>query len=41
MGGEIIPIDGKTIRGSYDRNQGKSALHFIRPLAKVVTKSDN
>jgi predicted transposase YbfD/YdcC len=28
-GGEIIPIDGKTIRGSYDRNQGKSALHFI------------
>ncbi|MEA5620949.1 ISAs1 family transposase, partial [Cronbergia sp. UHCC 0137] len=26
MGGEIIPIDGKTIRGSYDRNQGKSAL---------------
>jgi predicted transposase YbfD/YdcC len=29
MGGEIIPIDGKTIRGSYDRNQGKSALHFI------------
>ena len=29
MGGEIIPIDGKTIRGSYDRNQGKSALHII------------
>jgi predicted transposase YbfD/YdcC len=29
MGGEIIPIDGETIRGSYDRNQGKSALHFI------------
>jgi hypothetical protein len=29
MGGEIIPIDGKTIRGSYDRNQGKSALHLI------------
>ena len=28
-GGEIIPIDGKTIRGSYDRNQGKSALHVI------------
>jgi hypothetical protein len=21
MAGEIIPIDGKTIRGSYDRNQ--------------------
>ncbi|BAY06294.1 transposase [Anabaena cylindrica PCC 7122] len=29
MGGEIIPIDGKTVRGSYDRNQGKSALHVI------------
>ncbi|MCC5664235.1 ISAs1 family transposase [Nostoc sp. CHAB 5784] len=29
MAGEIIPIDGKTIRGSYDRNQGKSALHVI------------
>lgn len=28
-GGEIIPIDGKTIRGSYDRNQGKSALHVV------------
>ena len=29
MGGEIIPRDGKTIRGSHDRNQGKSALHII------------
>jgi predicted transposase YbfD/YdcC len=29
MAGEVIPIDGKTIRGSYDRNQGKSALHVI------------
>ena len=29
MVGEIIPIDGKTIRGSYDRNKGKSALHVI------------
>jgi len=29
MAGEIIPIDGKTIRASYDRNQGKSALHLI------------
>jgi predicted transposase YbfD/YdcC len=29
MGGEIIPIDGKTIRGSYDRNQGVAALHLI------------
>ncbi|MCW5319062.1 ISAs1 family transposase [Nostoc sp. KVJ3] len=33
MGGEIIPIDGKTIRGSYDRNQGQSALHLISAWA--------
>ena len=33
MGGEIIPIDGKTIRGSYERNQGKSALHMISAWA--------
>jgi predicted transposase YbfD/YdcC len=33
MGGEIIPIDGKTIRGFYDRNQGKSALHMISAWA--------
>jgi predicted transposase YbfD/YdcC len=33
MGGEIIPIDGKTIRGSYDRNQSKSALHVISAWA--------
>lgn len=33
MKGEIIPIDGKTIRGSYDRNRGSSALHVISVLA--------
>lgn len=33
MEGEIIPIDGKTIRGSYDRNRGSSALHVISALA--------
>lgn len=33
MGGEIVPIDGKTIRGSYDRTQGKSALHVISAWA--------
>lgn len=28
MGGEVVPIDGKTIRGSYDRNQGcRSTAH--------------
>jgi hypothetical protein len=29
MSGEIMPIDGKTIRGSYDPNQSQSALHVI------------
>ncbi|NES69844.1 MAG: ISAs1 family transposase [Okeania sp. SIO2D1] len=29
VGGEVIPIDGKTLRGSYDRNKGKSALHLV------------
>ena len=33
MGGEVIPIDGKTIRGSYDRNQGQSALHIVSAWA--------
>ncbi len=33
MGGEIIPIDGKTIKGSYDRNQGQEALHVISAWA--------
>jgi predicted transposase YbfD/YdcC len=29
VGAEIIPIDGKTLKGSYDREQGKSALHLV------------
>jgi predicted transposase YbfD/YdcC len=33
MNGEIVPIDGKTLRSSYDRNQGKSALHVISAWA--------
>jgi len=33
MGGEVIPIDGKTVKGSYDRNQGKSALHLVSAWA--------
>ena len=28
-GAQLIPIDGKTLNGSYDREQGKSALHLI------------
>ena len=33
MAGEIVSIDGKTVRGSYDRNRGKSALHVISAWA--------
>lgn len=33
LGGEIIPIDGKTIRGSYDRSTGKSAVHLVSAWA--------
>lgn len=29
--GEVIAIDGKHSRGSYDRNQKKSALHVVSP----------
>lgn len=29
VGAQIIPIDGKTLKGSYDREQGKSALHLV------------
>ena len=28
-GAQIIPIDGKTLKGSYNREQGKSALHLV------------
>lgn len=28
-GGEIIPIDGKTLRRSYEKKSGKSAIHMI------------
>ena len=30
---ETIPLDGKTLRGSYDRNQGVSALHLVTAWA--------
>ncbi len=29
VGAQIIPIDGKTLKGSYDREQGQSALHLV------------
>lgn len=31
--GEIIPIDGKSVRGSYERNQGVKALHLVTAWA--------
>jgi predicted transposase YbfD/YdcC len=31
--GEVIAIDGKRIRGSYDTNSGKSAIHMVSAFA--------
>jgi hypothetical protein len=31
--GEIIAIDGKTVRGSYDKNNGKGAIHMVNAWA--------
>ena len=28
-GAQVIPIDGNTLKGSYDREQGKSAIHLV------------
>ncbi len=28
-GAQVIPIDGKTLKGSYDRNSKQSALHLV------------
>ena len=33
LGVQVIPIDGKTLRGSYDREQKKSALHLVSAWA--------
>lgn len=32
-GGQVIPIDGKTMRGSYDRTSKQSALHVVSAWA--------
>jgi hypothetical protein len=32
-GAQVIPIDGKTIKGSYDRNHQQSALHVVSAWA--------
>lgn len=33
VGAQVIPIDGKTLKGSYDREQNKSALHLVSAWA--------
>lgn len=33
VGGQVIPIDGKTVKGSYDREQQKTALHVVSAWA--------
>ncbi len=34
-GGQVIPIDGKTMRGSYDRTSNQSALHVVSAWAST------
>ena len=31
--GEVIAIDGKTVRGSYDKSRGQSAIHMVNAFA--------
>src|SRR3954452_21347448 len=31
--GQIVPIDGKTLRGSFDKASGKSAIHMVSAWA--------
>ncbi|MFA0254823.1 ISAs1 family transposase [Vibrio breoganii] len=31
--GEVIAIDGKTVRGSYDKSKGRSAIHMVNAFA--------
>lgn len=33
--GEVISIDGKRVRGSYDNHKGKSAIHIVSAFASV------
>jgi len=33
--GEVIPIDGKTVRGSYDKGKGKGAIHMVSAWASA------
>jgi len=33
LGAQVIPIDGKTLKGSYDREEGKKPLHLVSAWA--------
>lgn len=33
LGGQVIAIDGKTVRGSFDRSGGQSAIHMVSAWA--------
>lgn len=33
LGAQVIPIDGKTVKGSYDRNGKRSSLHLVSAWA--------
>ena len=33
LGAQVIPIDGKQLNSSYDRNQSKLALHVVSAWA--------
>lgn len=33
LGARVVSIDGKTLKGSYDRNQEQSALHYVSAWA--------
>ncbi len=34
IGAQVIPIDGKTVRQSFDRNSGQKAIHVVSARAK-------
>jgi len=34
-GAQVVPIDGKSVKGSYDRSQKQSALHLVSAWASV------
>ncbi len=37
MKGEVIAIDGKTLRHSYDTSQDKAAIHMVRQRCRRVS----